>query len=51
VDEFKTIAPEFEADVKEVFDFTQSVQSREVIGGTGPQAVRQQIAHATNLLG
>lgn len=46
VDEFRRIAPEFGADVKAVFDFIRSVGSREVAGGTGPQAVRKQIETA-----
>lgn len=50
MDEYKKIAPEFGADVKEVFDFARSVQSREVIGGTGPNAVKDQIAHARKKL-
>ncbi len=45
-EDFKNIAPEFGADVKDVFDFARSVAAREVIGGTGPNAVRQQIARA-----
>lgn len=50
VDEYKKIAPEFGADVKVVFDFARSVQSREVIGGTGPNAVKDQIAQARKKL-
>jgi len=50
VDEFKTVAPEFGADVKAVFDFERSVQSREIVGGTGPQAVRAQIERAKKTL-
>ena len=46
IDEYKTIAPEFGADVKGVFDFEQSVAAREIAGGTGPNAVREQIARA-----
>ncbi len=49
-DEYRKIAPEFGADVKEVFDFTRSVQSREIIGGTGPKAVREQIERARKIL-
>lgn len=48
--DFKTIAPEFGADVKLVFDFARSVQSREIVGGTGPNAVRDQIARAKTLM-
>ncbi len=49
VDEYKKIAPEFGAEVKDVFDFERSVAAREVIGGTGPNAVREQIAKARHL--
>jgi argininosuccinate lyase len=50
LDDYKIIAPEFGADVKEVFDFTRSVQSRDYFGGTGPNAVKQQIARAHAIL-
>ncbi len=49
-DEYKKIAPEFGADVHQVFDFARSVASREIIGGTGPNAVREQIARAKEKL-
>jgi argininosuccinate lyase len=49
-DEYKQIAPEFGDDVQRVFDFAQSIASREVVGGTGPNAVRAQIAHARALI-
>ena len=45
------VAPEFGADVKVVLDFAKSVAAREVIGGTGPQAVREQIAKAKQIVG
>ncbi|MBI5300696.1 MAG: argininosuccinate lyase [Chloroflexi bacterium] len=46
LDAYQHIAPEFGDDVYRVFDFAQSVAAREVIGGTGPNAVREQIAQA-----
>jgi len=49
LDEYTKIAPEFGADVKDIFDFTRSVASREIIGGTGPHAVREQIARAREI--
>lgn len=49
-DEYKKITPEFDADVKDVFDFAKSIATREVIGGTGPQAVKEQIAQAKKML-
>ena len=48
-EDFKQIAPEFGADVQEVFDFARSVVSREIAGGTGPNAVREQIARAKQI--
>jgi argininosuccinate lyase len=49
-EDFKSIAVEFGADVKDVFDFAKSVSVREVIGGTGPNAVREQIARAKKIV-
>ena len=49
-DDFKKIAPEFGAAVGDVFDFARSVAAREAIGGTGPNAVRDQIAKAKRIL-
>ncbi len=51
VDEYKKVAPEFGADVHAVFDFARSVESREIVGGTGPRAVREQIARAREICG
>lgn len=50
LDEYKHIAPQFDADVRNVFDFAQSLAAREIIGGTGPNAVRAQIARAKQML-
>ncbi len=49
LDEYKKIAPEFSPDVKDIFDFAKSVATREVMGGTGPNAVRAQIAKAKQI--
>ena len=46
IQDFKSITPEFDADVKGVFDFNKSIASRNVIGGTAPAAVRTQIERA-----
>ncbi len=43
---FKQIAPEFQDDVHRVFDYAQSVGARDAIGGTSPNAVRNQINQA-----
>jgi argininosuccinate lyase len=50
-DDYANIAPEFGPDVKRAFDFGRSVGAREVAGGTGPQAVREQIARARKIAG
>jgi len=49
-EEYKRIAPEFDVDVKDIFDFGKSVAAREIIGGTGPKAVREQIAKAKKMM-
>ncbi len=49
LEDYQSIAPEFSEDVQRVFDFAQSVARREVIGGTGPNAVRAQIAKAKQI--
>ncbi len=49
-DDYAKIAPEFGPDVKQVFDYARSVGAREVVGGTGPQAVREQIARARKII-
>jgi argininosuccinate lyase len=50
LEEYKKIAPEFSPDVKDIFDFAKSVAAREIVGGTGPKAVREQIAKARKML-
>lgn len=50
LDEYKKIAPQFDADVKDVFDFARALAAREISGGTGPNAVRAQIARAKEIL-
>ena len=42
----KSVSGSFEEDVAEVFDFRQSLALRKSIGGTGPDALRDQIAQA-----
>ncbi len=49
-DDLSNIAPEFDSDAVQVFDFARSIAAREVPGGTGPQAVRDQIAKAKKIL-
>lgn len=50
VPELQKISPVFGEDVLQVFDFSVSVNRRSVIGGTGTQAVEQQIAQARQIL-
>lgn len=49
-EEYKKIAPEFGADVTSIFDFDRSLNSRNIPGGTGPQAVRDQLARAKEII-
>jgi len=45
LDDWKALGP-FNADVAQVFDPMRSVENRNVLGGTGPEAVRDQIRAA-----
>lgn len=49
-EEFTAISPLFGADVFEVFDFQRSVAQRNIVGGTAPEAVRQQLERAKAIL-
>ena len=48
--EWKAISPVIEEDVASVFDFTASVDRRNVIGGTGHEAVKQQLETAKRIM-
>ncbi|MCY4466595.1 MAG: argininosuccinate lyase [Chloroflexi bacterium] len=48
--ELQAISPLFAADVADAFDFAQSVAQRRAYGGAAPDAVREQIARAKQLL-
>jgi argininosuccinate lyase len=48
--EWKAISPLIEEDVASVFDFTASVNRRDVIGGTGSVAVKQQLEEAKRVM-
>ncbi|MBM3127530.1 MAG: argininosuccinate lyase [Chloroflexi bacterium] len=50
LDAYKTIAPEFDAALKDVFDFARALAARETVGGTGPGAVRAQIGRAKGII-
>lgn len=49
-DDYRKIAPQFDREVGEVFDYMRSVSARESAGGTGPNAVREQIRQAWEIL-
>jgi argininosuccinate lyase len=48
--EWKAISPLIEEDVAGVFDFTASVNRRSVSGGTGSDAVKQQLEEAKSVM-
>jgi argininosuccinate lyase len=48
--EWKAISPLIEEDVSSVFDFAAAIDRRNVIGGTGKEAVRQQVEEAKNVI-
>lgn len=49
--DYAAVSEAFGEDVQEVLNFEHSVQAREIYGGTGPQAVREQLAKAKQILG
>ncbi|MCL4488488.1 MAG: argininosuccinate lyase [Chloroflexi bacterium] len=50
VEDYQKIAPEFGADVKEVFDFGRSIATHDAVGGTAPASVRAQIERAREVM-
>ena len=50
IQEFQSIDPIFDANVRQVFDPRRSVARRNVIGGTAPEAVKKQIQNAKSIL-
>jgi len=48
--EWKNISPLIEEDVMSVFDFAASIDRRNVVGGTGREAVKQQLEEAKNMM-
>ncbi len=50
LEDYKAISPVFDADVYAVFDFAASVARRKAVGGTAPEAVRDQIVQAEQYL-
>jgi argininosuccinate lyase len=49
--ELQKLSPKFEEDVVEAFNFDSSVAQRKAVGGTAPEAVREQIETAKKLIG
>lgn len=50
VEDYQAVCPQFEEDVYRVFDPLESVKLRNVLGGTAPEAVRNQLVEAKRLL-
>lgn len=50
VEDYQAVCPQFEEDVYRVFDPLESVKLRNVLGGTAPEAVKNQLAEAKRLL-
>ncbi len=48
--DWRSISPHFSDDIARVFNFAQSVASRDVAGGTSPRAIRAQIKRAGRLM-
>ncbi|MCL5998359.1 MAG: argininosuccinate lyase [Chloroflexi bacterium] len=46
-DDWRNLSTHFGPDVRSVFNFAQSVASRDVTGGTSPRAIREQIDQAS----
>jgi len=49
-EDWRGLSPHFETDVHAVFNFAQSVASRDVTGGTSPRALREQLDAAAGWL-
>ncbi len=47
---YQAVHPAFDEGVYAILDFQRSVEARDALGGTAPEAVRNQIAHARRLL-
>jgi argininosuccinate lyase len=51
LESYRSAHPAFGADVASIFDFARSVAARRAVGGTAPEAVREQIRRAKECLG
>ena len=50
MDEFKSMSPLFDEDIKEALSIENCVKNRESYGGTGPKSVERQQAHAETFI-
>ena len=50
VEEFKSMSPLFEEDIKEALSIENCVKNRESYGGTGPKSVERQQTHAGDMI-
>ena len=50
MDEFKSMSPLFEEDIKEALSIENCVKNRESYGGTGPKSVERQQTHAGDMI-
>ena len=50
MDEFKSMSPLFEEDIKEALSIENCVKNRESYGGTGPKSVARQQTHAGDMI-
>jgi argininosuccinate lyase len=51
LEDWRSVSEHFAADILKIFDYSRSVASRDVVGGTAPKSVRAQIRAAQRLLG
>lgn len=50
MDEFKSMSPLFEEDIKEALSIENCVKNRESYGGTGPKSIERQQTHAGDMI-
>lgn len=50
MEEFRSMSPLFEEDIKEALSIENCVKNRESYGGTGPKSVERQQTHAGNMI-
>lgn len=50
MEEFRSMSPLFEEDIKEALSIENCVKNRESYGGTGPKSVERQLTHAGDMI-